>query len=237
MFYAREKRAWLDPEIRCRLVENRKKYLGKSEKDLSDLDMLDGFKRSGMIYGYSHFNPRWFIWFINEYGVKSCYDPFGGWGHRLLGSARLEQYIYNDLSKGTKRNVDRMISAFKIGNAETHCEDARTFTPESQFDAMFTCPPYYNIEEYECGGFSSFNEYKSLIDGVFEVFESRPACRVFRLVTREAMLCGHDWYELALVVNVGRSYHINKAGNKKREKLYIFKKGSALSGRIFTQQI
>jgi len=224
VFYAREKRAWLDPEIRGRLVENRKKYLGKPEKELTDLDMLDGFKRSGMIYGYSHFNPRWFMWFINEYGVRSCYDPFGGWGHRLLGSARLERYIYNDFSRGTKRNVDRIISAFKIGNAETHCEDARTFMPKSSFDAMFTCPPYYNVEEYECGGFSDFGEYKALMDGVFEVFESKPECRVFGIVTREDMLCGHDGYDLVFDVNVGRSYHINKADGKKREKLYVFKK-------------
>lgn len=31
MFYVREKRAWFDPVIRSRLVENRKKYLNKPE--------------------------------------------------------------------------------------------------------------------------------------------------------------------------------------------------------------
>ena len=224
VFYAREKRAWLDPSTRARLMENREKYLGKKKSELTDLDLLDGFKRSGMIYGYSHFNPRWFMWFINEYGVRSCYDPFGGWGHRLLGSAKLDRYIYNDLSRGVKANVDRMISAFHIGNAETHCEDAMTFVPETTFDAMFTCPPYYNVEEYECGAFSSFDEYKALIDGVFGVFASRPECRVFGLVTREDMLCGHDDYKKAFNVNVGRSYHINKSPDKKRERLYVFVK-------------
>lgn len=117
-----------------------------------------------------------------------------------------------------------MVSAFHIGNIETYCEDARTFIPESSFDAMFTCPPYYNVEEYECGNFSDLSKYKALIDGVFEVFRSRPECRVFGLVTREDMLCGHDGYEQVLDVNVGRSYHINKANSKKRERMYIFRK-------------
>lgn len=224
VFYAREKRAWLDPAVRARLVENRKKYLGKPEAELTGLDLLDGFKRSGMIYGYSHFNPRWFMWFINRYGARSCYDPFGGWGHRLLGSAKLDRYIYNDLSRGTKKNVDRIISRFKIANAETHCEDARSFVPEGGFDSMFTCPPYFNVEEYECGGFRDFNGYKALIDGVFGVFQASPRCRVFGLVTREDMLCGHGEWTEAFDLNVGKSRHLNPNGAKKRERLYVFRK-------------
>ena len=117
-----------------------------------------------------------------------------------------------------------MIKAFGIKNAETHCENAATFRPETPFDSMFTCPPYFNVEEYECGGFADFAEYEKLIDGVFGIFESSADCRVFGLVTREDMLCGHGDYAEAFDVNVGRSYHLNPAGGKKRERLYVFRK-------------
>lgn len=226
-FYAREKRAWLDPAKRAALVANRVSRLGKAESELTDLDLLDGFKRSGMVYGYSHFNPKWFMWFINKYGAESCYDPFGGWGHRLLGSMKLRAYIYNDLSPTVKANVDRMVRFFGMKNVETHCEDAATFRPEREYDSMFTCPPYFNVEEYECGGFSDFSEYEKLMDGVFGAFEENPSCATFGLVTREDMLCGHDDYSEAFDVNVGRSYHLNPSGGKKRERLYVFRKGAS----------
>jgi thiamine kinase-like enzyme len=132
------------------LIENRVKYLKKDVSSLTHLDILNGFKRSGLFYGYSHFNPLWFKWFLNKFNVKICYDPTGGWGHRLLGALNIEKYIYNDLSMNTKLNVDRIIDFFKIKNVDTYCKDAKTFTPDDNFDAMFTCPPYFNVEKYEC---------------------------------------------------------------------------------------
>lgn len=222
VFYAREKLAWLDNNKRNQLIQNRTKYLHKDQKQLTDLDLLDGFKRSGMIYGYSHFNPKWFMWFIDKYNARVCYDPFGGWGHRMLGAAKLDKYIYNDLTTRTADNARKIAKYFKMSNVEVHNEDAALFKPNCQFDSMFTCPPYFNVEEYECGSFSSFKQYKELIDNVFKVFYSSDSCKVFGIVTREDMICEHDDYTEVYDINIGRSYHLNTNDNKKRERLYVF---------------
>ena len=220
VFYAAEKIAWTDPSVQGKLLENRMHYLGKKKKDITDLDLLDGFKRSGMIYGYSHFNPKLFIWFIRKYGARQCYDPFGGWGHRLLGAAGLDLYIYNDKSKHVKYNVDRIISRFGIKNVVTYCEDAALLDPAEDFDSMFTCPPYFNVEEYECGKFRDFDEYRHVIDSTFDLFHRRKSCRVFGLVTREDMLCGHADYVAAFDINAGRSYHLGEKTVKPKERRY-----------------
>ena len=97
-FFKTEKILFQNKDIRDKLINNRMKYLNKNYDQLTVEDILYGFKRSGLYYGYSHFNPLTFKWFINNYNCKICFDPCGGWGHRLLGSNNLDLYIYNDLS-------------------------------------------------------------------------------------------------------------------------------------------
>lgn len=123
-----------------------------------------------MHYGYSHFNPMWMKWFVQKHDVKMCYDPCGGWGHRLLGALSLEKYIYNDLSLPTKKNVDRIVEDFHIENAVTYCRDARKFEPEEEFDGMFTCPPYFNVEHYPCGDFKDRADFDELIFAIYKLF-------------------------------------------------------------------
>ena len=221
VFYGKQKIMWKDPQIRSKLVENRCKYLGKLESDLTSLELLDGFKHSGIYYGYSHFNPNWFKWFIQRYGCKKCYDPTGGWGHRLLGSGDLDLYIYNDLSKHTKENVDRIVKYFKIENVQTYCNDAQSFVPDEDFDSMFTCPPYFNVEEYECGRFDDINQYNSFIDSLFNVFHLKKSCKVFGLVLREDLIGNHLDFVEKIEIPVKRSHFNQKS---RSEFMYIYMK-------------
>ena len=146
IFYKKENELWNNQEIKNKLIENRRKYLNKEL--ITDIEYLNGFKRSFIYYGYSHFNPLWFKWFIKEYNCKICYDPCGGWGHRLLGSNLLEKYIYNDINKEIFNNVNRIIEYFNIKNTICYNNDCNEFIPNENFDSMFTFPPYYNIENY-----------------------------------------------------------------------------------------
>ena len=57
--------------------------------------LLRGFKISGIHYGYSHFNPLIIKKFLEDTNAKICYDPCGGWGHRILGSMNIDKYIEN----------------------------------------------------------------------------------------------------------------------------------------------
>lgn len=227
-FYIFEKELWKDERIRKAIIENRCKYLNKTPEELTDNDILMGFKRSGMHYGYSHFNPLLFKWFIEKYNVKRCYDACGGWGHRLLGAQDLELYIYNDLSRHTAENVINIADYFGITNTVFVNADAREFTPYAQFeyDAMFTCPPYFNVEEYECGLFPSYEEWAGIIDVMHICFDNYKKCKVMGIVIREDLLpVWHNDYTEKFELNVHKSQHLMKDSEKKsQECLFVWKR-------------
>jgi 5-methylcytosine-specific restriction endonuclease McrA len=151
VFYSKEKELWDDYEVRKRIWINRSKYADKHLSNITEKDLLRGFKISGEYYGYSHFNPLWIKSFILKYNVNSIFDPTGGWGHRLLGAWNIE-YSYNDLSPEIYNNVlklyDFVNSIYPSNNKEFTNYDATEYIPNKRFDAVFTCPPYHNIETY-----------------------------------------------------------------------------------------
>lgn len=222
-FYKKELELWKNQKIKNKIIHNRCKYLNKNINELTNIDILQGFKRTGIYYGYSHFNPLWFKWFINNYNIKTCYDPCGGWGHRLLGSLDLNLYIYNDLSTSIKNNVDNIINYFNMFHVKTYNNDCKNFIPIEKFESIFTCPPYFNLEHYECGDFKNIEEYNKFLKSLFNIFYSLDFCNIFGLVIREDLLNKTlykptEEYDL----NIHKSMHITKGKNV--EKLYIFKK-------------
>lgn len=235
LFFKKERELWEDPEIRTRLVENRCRYLFKTPQELTTYDLLSGFKKSAIWYGYGGFNPQLCKWFYDRvderYGVPRkdiiCYDPCGGWGHRMIGSTEIKKYIYNDIGEGVARGVQNIKDFFDFWNAEVHCGDAREWVPDEDFNVMFTCPPYYNLEVYECGEFKSREEYDHLIDSLFEVFGNKESCRVFGMVIREDML-QERWKGLADerigLVGYASRHLVGSVDHKKKEYLYIWQK-------------
>lgn len=63
-----------------------------------------------------------------------------------------------------------MLKKLGISNTVTSCNDARSYVPADDFDSMFTCPPYFNLEKYECGEFKSKADFDSFINSLFNVF-------------------------------------------------------------------
>ena len=184
MFYIVEKELWKIEKVKIQLIENRCKYLSKKPEELTTYDILSGFKKSGIYYGYSGFNPLLAKWFFEQYKTKICYDPCGGWGHRMLGATEIDKYIYNDLSKTVAENVLDIKNTFDFFNVEVYSNDARTFIPDDDFDTMFTCPPYFNLELYECGEFKDIDDYNDFIDCLFNTFNKKKSCKIFGLVIR-----------------------------------------------------
>jgi hypothetical protein len=168
-FYKKEKYLFSnDVTIRQKLIENRMKYLGKSFDKLTDGDLLRGFKISGIFNSYSHFSPLWTKYFAEMYNCKVVADPFGGWGHHLVGlvSAGCKVY-YNDIVENVVNDVKK-IAEYINADADIRCGDARNFIIPSDCDSVFMCPPYCNMEEYECGIFSSRKEYDDLMNAVID---------------------------------------------------------------------
>ena len=150
-FYEVEKKIWHDPAIKAALLKNRQKYLFKPFYELTDAELLRGFKISGVHRGFSHFNPLWLKQFVKEYQVKSVYDPCGGWGHRLFGAMEID-YIYNDIDSRSYGGVLAMFEDFKDQFPNQHKmfynQDASYFIPEEEYECVFTCPPYFDTEDY-----------------------------------------------------------------------------------------
>lgn len=227
-FYIFEKELWKDDNIRNKLIKNRVKYLNKSEEELTNNDILTGFKKSGIYYGYSHFNPLIFKWFIKKYNVKKCYDPCGGWGHRLLGSQDLDLYIYNDLSYHTACSCQDIANYFNINNVEWYNEDAKECWPANQFefDSIFTCPPYFNVEHYECGDFKDYDDWTELIDMFLVQFNELDMVKNLGIVLRDDLLPKFaNTYNDKFEISLHKSQHLLKESNKKnREYLYVWYK-------------
>lgn len=211
-----------EPNTRRKLIQNRCKYLDKKEWELTPNDLLTGFKKSGIYYGYSHFNPLWTNWFVNKYDIKTIYDPCGGWGHHMLGMLSCEKIIYNDINKKVAANVQKMKDYFDINNLHVNVSDARTFVPDN-VDAFFMCPPYFNVEHYE-KDFESLDEYSLFLNSIFDIWHKNTA-RIFGVIIRNDFISLiNDKPEEIFPVEYGKS-HFSKENNKTyKECFYIFKK-------------
>ncbi len=228
-FYIVEKEMWKDPVIKEKLIANRVKYLFKNSVDeLTDNEILTGFKKSGIYYGYSHFNPLIFKWFIEKYNVKKCFDPCGGWGHRLIAARDLDLYIYNDLSLHTALACQDIANYFDMENVVWYNEDAKECWPayEFEYDSIFTCPPYFNLEHYECGDFKDYNDWAELIDAFDVNFNEVPSVKVMGIVLREDLLPeNHQDYTEKFEIPLHKMQHLLYNTDKKnKEYLYIWKK-------------
>ena len=212
-----------NPIIRRRLIQNRIKYLNKKETELTPDDILTGFKKSGIYYGYSHFNPQWTNWFINKYNIKTIYDPCGGWGHHLLGMLSCDKIIYNDFSKSTVEGVQKIKDYFNINNLTVHYGDGTQYAPED-VDGWFMCPPYYNLEHYECGDFNSLDEYKIFLNKIINLWQNSSS-KIFGIILREDLIQHIDIKPDEIYdMKIHKSFHLNGSKKKYDEKFYIFKK-------------
>jgi len=150
-FREQENVLWQIPEIRQNLIDNRRKYLKKPYYELTDIELLRGFKVSGIHKGFSQHSPYWIKAFIEEFDIKSIYDPCGGWGHRLLGAHNIN-YIYNDIDIRSFKGVKSIINQFNMKEKIVYSKDATLFKPSENYEAVFTCPPYHNTENYSSEG-------------------------------------------------------------------------------------
>lgn len=223
-FYKNEKILFADNEqIRTKIIENRVKYLHKPIEEISDAELLRGFKISGIYQSYSHFSPLWTKYFAEKYNLKYVADPFGGWGHHMIGFAAAGcNYIYNDLSHNTVEGA-RKINEFLGTHYQIIEGNALDFIIPFKCDGIFMCPPYYNLEEYECGKFSSLEEYNNLMLDVFDNCKSSNA-KVIGIIIREdfeyLLKEGLGEWTSKEEVNTMKS-HFSKTG-KKKEFLYCF---------------
>jgi len=212
-----------EPVTRRAIIQNRMKYLNKEEYLLTDSDIISGFKKSGIFYGYSHFNPEYTNWFVHRFNIKRIYDPCGGWGHHMLGMLSCDRIYYNDFSESVCNNVQKIKEYFGISQLYIHFGDGKEYVPDDiEIDGWFMCPPYYNLETYECENFGSIIEYKDFLNKIIDNWKNSPS-KIFGIVLREDF--GELIDDVPTEVYTLKKPSMHLTENKKyQEKFYILKK-------------
>jgi hypothetical protein len=188
-FYKHELNMWKENKmikglpLRSYIYANRMKYIGKGFGELTDREILRAFKISGIHVGNSFHSPFWIKQFIEDYKVKSIYDPCGGWGHRLLGAHNIS-YIYNDINPVTYSNCIDMANYLNINYKYFYNKDSANFIPIENYEAIFTCPPYHNIEKYSEYGSENL-DYSQFLEWWHQTVKhslNKDSCRYFAFI-------------------------------------------------------
>jgi hypothetical protein len=116
---------------------------------------------------------------------KQVVDPFSGWGERGEAMGRHAiKYTGFDLSPVA---IDNAMRVYGVKNTLT---DSRTVdVPEH--DGLFTCPPYWNLEDYGNGGIDQAKQWREFLRDyalILERFSKRCAKGTYCIMTG-------DWRE------------------------------------------
>lgn len=223
-FYKEEMNIYAhNPIIRRKLIQNRMKYLNKKEYELTLTDILGGFKKSGIHYGYSHFNSNWTNWFCTKFNIKRIYDPCGGWGHHILGMQNCETIFYNDINSDILNNVMEMCKHIpSLSNKVYFSNEDAAIHKVEDVDAFFMCPPYYNLEDYGNKPFDTLDDYGVFLNDIFEIWHMNSAT-IFGLILSDNYIDLITYKPIdKIMVNATPGYL--KGKKKHTEYFYIFTK-------------
>lgn len=154
-FYKRELAMWEANHnyhglpLQMYLYHNRLKYTGKRPSELSDIEIMRGFKIAGILQGYSVFNISLMDQVVSKYNIKSVYDPCAGWGERELYCYKKGiAYQGNDINSGLADGYASMESELGMKDQSFGVTDSSVYQDSRRYDAVITCPPYGDTEIY-----------------------------------------------------------------------------------------
>lgn len=137
--------AILDKILRYRLGLNAK----RETFDISMRHIVRGFISGG--YSISWFAPVIAYEIYKKYavGCKTMYDPCAGFGARQLAWKAFGGDEYYGVDANPETVLENQNLMKEIGlNGEIYCDLAENFKLDHKVDFAFTCPPYFNAENY-----------------------------------------------------------------------------------------
>jgi len=154
----------------------------KRLKELKDIIKDDiGGVEFGNWDTISEFSPLLAELIVTGYTFKSqsnILDPFAGRGTRgLIAGLNGHNYLGIDLSSQyTEANIQRAIIHQLGDTVKFICGDSRNlinYTDIAWADLIYTCPPYYNLEQYNAGDgdLSMLSCYKDFLSEIYKVIE------------------------------------------------------------------
>jgi len=106
---------------------------------------------------------------------KSVYNPFGGGVQMGFVSGFYDyEYLATEIRQNQCDANNSICKAYQMNNVNWLLYDSSTYYDESKkFDMIFTCPPYYLVEDYrdydgiksdkELNGLSSYDEFREML--------------------------------------------------------------------------
>lgn len=188
-----------DDELFIKVLKNRMGWNTTKEGGIerpyifpvSDKQILNGIRNSGLGYGISNFRPTIAKWMysyaeeliLNLYDLHiidpHIFDYSGGWGARMMGALsdlRCHYDCTDPLTYDCLNDIkDTLVySAFQNVNVYDKCSQDVFFRQErfkEKYDIIGSCPPYFDQEIYsedKTQSTNEFNEYKDWLHGYWE---------------------------------------------------------------------
>ncbi len=150
-----------------RAVENRMGYCTDGSGrpfvyGINNNTIIRGMISSGLSMNVSHFKPTFAKSIIHRYlpNGGSMYDFCAGWGARLLAAESLG-VKYIGIDPNSSKELNDMISYFGF-KAVVTSNISESYIPDEKVDLCFSCPPYFDQEQYSEKLTQSYNAYKTL---------------------------------------------------------------------------
>ena len=142
---------------------------------ISDKQILNGIKNSGLGYGVSNFRPTIAKFIFQKYLGNRVnpfiYDYSAGWGARAIAALSLG-YSYIATDPLTSNCVNNLISFFSKDIEKNKCYNVGSekslsdIIPNNTIDMCFSCPPYFTLERYSDDNEQCYNKNKNFNDWI-----------------------------------------------------------------------
>lgn len=172
VFFERELKLWEenpeydDTTLHVFLYHNRLRYLGKTPKELTNQQILNGLWISGVLRQYTKFDTTIMSELLKKYQIKSVYDPCAGWGERMLCCFwNHVSYWGMDINEKLLPGYHAMRNHYDMNYGDYWLDigDSATGIVPECVDMVFTCPPYHDIEIYTDKGAENLS-YPDFLD-------------------------------------------------------------------------
>lgn len=244
VFYEKELQMWRqnilvrDMPVQAYLYINRFHYIKKLPNELSCLDILQGFRISGILHGNIRYDVSLMQKIFDHYpDIASVYDPFAGWGERLICSVLCHKYYLGcDINDRLDAGYDVLLEELQPDNGSyIQVGDARIMRVPYTIDVVIACPPYYQTEIYSDQGIEN-NLYAEFLKNWQDVVKICSHVKYFcfqinqrykqdmRMIVED---CGFEYVESYVYDIVKASHFHRKDGQvtkKEYEEMLIFKK-------------
>jgi hypothetical protein len=181
-------------------IRKRIKY---SDSKLSPFNIRKALKTFTGAQSVSNFRPTIAKYIYQKYcpAGGNVLDPCFGYSGRLLGAwaSHIGRYegcdpcvktyegslaCSHDLSLLTKKmNKEMLLPLYNCPEIVLHNMPFEEFKTESEYDLVFTSPPYYNLEKYSDEPTQSYMKYKSYYD--WKTWFLKPLILISQIVLRQ----------------------------------------------------